>query len=95
VDSAIVRLPGVTYMLNFYRMKFIDFILSSNGQQDLAIRKAVLVAARVDPPFHYSLLQLDSFYIELVHDEITHRTSVNAFENLDKLDPYLIHIPLP
>jgi hypothetical protein len=76
-------------------MTFARFIQSSTESQDQAIQKAVVIATRVDPPFHFTLLQLDSFYIELKHDDNSHKTSLNAFENPDQLDPYLDNIALP
>jgi hypothetical protein len=76
-------------------MNFSEFIMSSIDDQNLALQNAALVATLVNPPYHYSLLQLNGFYIELVHDEVTHRTNLIAFENTDKLDPYLEQITLP
>jgi hypothetical protein len=75
-------------------MKFSEFILSSKEKQDLAVKNAVIIATRINGPFQYTLLQLHSFYIEVVNHEDNHCT-LNAFENTLLLEPYLEQISLP
>ena len=72
-------------------MTFNQFKKLSPEQQDISIWwKGQPVAARMDSFHRYELIQLYSFYIEIVYSLRSNTIQyIAAFEDIDLLDPYL------
>jgi hypothetical protein len=67
--------------------------LEESVQIGVIWNNGVHVATRDDNVYQYLLYQLDSFYVEVwyhIELEVIHRFL--AFEDMDKLDPYLLEI---
>jgi len=72
-------------------MTFKQFKQLSSEQQEIAIwSKGEPIATRSDSFHRYELLQLSSFYIEIVYSfRFNIIQYIAAFEDIDLLDPYL------
>lgn len=72
-------------------MTHYEFLSLTDAQQTEALTKdGVRVARRTDTRFHYTLYQLDAFYVEGKVDIITGRAKdIRSFTSTDLLLPYL------
>jgi len=70
---------------------FNQFIKLPATQQGYAIvKRGKPVASRIDGFYRYRLIQLDSFYIEIVYSlRLTIVQYITAFDDTDLLEPYL------
>lgn len=67
--------------------------LSFQERSDVLHASGVLLSDRSCPPYHLSLFQLYSFYVEVYfHQGHQHIDSLRPFNSMQLLDPYLEQI---
>ena len=77
-------------------MTHYEFLGLTDAQQAATlIKQGVRVARRTDKSYHYTLYQLDSFYVEGKVDVLTGRAKdIRSFTSTDLLLPYLDNLDL-
>jgi hypothetical protein len=75
-------------------MSFDEYMKLPTTEQELMMwTEGIVVAARVDEEYKYLLVQLHSFYVEVIYpgdSEIPN--GFHPFNNMDMVDPYLPEI---
>lgn len=77
-------------------MKLSEFIIMSEAEKNRAVlHEGILVAKRKDPEEIRFLFQLDSFYVEMQCNYLSHRVcGYQAFTNINHLKDYLDEVQI-
>ena len=77
-------------------MKLYDFkFLDDKSQAEVLFNYGVLIAERLYKDLVIQLYQINSFYVEVYYNAVFKMVQgINSFENLSRLEPYLISIDI-